>query len=255
MIRWGNPRRVSRYAFAVILATLPMTARAQTPAARELVDRYVAEIGGRSAVLATSSWKATGTFSVAAAGLSGPLEVFQSDGKTFSRITVPGIGELLRGFDGATGWSINPLEGPRILEGMELAQLTEESSRLATLRDKSVVTSMETLEKTTMNGEECWLVKVVWVSGRETRDCFSIASGLIVANTGRTSTTMGEFDYTTLINDYRQFGDVKIATRVTQRALGQEQVITTDSVEFAEVEASRFALPESIRALVGKGQG
>lgn len=231
------------------LALLATPVQAQTPAARQLVDRYVEQIGGADAVLSHETWTATGTFAMAAAGISGPIHVYQDGERSFSRISVPGVGELLRGFDGTTGWSINPLEGPRLLEGRELAQTREEATRGAALRDRSVVTSMETLEKTTMNEQECWLVKLVWKSGRETRDCYSVETGLLVATTGKTTTPMGEFEYTTLINDYKQFGDLKIATRIVQTALGQQQVVTTDSIEFGPVADSIFALPDPIKAL------
>jgi hypothetical protein len=220
------------------------------PAAREIVDRYVTAVGGEAALRKHTSWKAKGHFSVPASGLSGELEAYQAPGRMFARINIPGIGELLRGYDGKVGWSINPLEGPRILDGPELAQTREELSRGATLRDSTVVASLQTLEKTTMNGEECWKVKVVWKSGRESVDCYSLKSSLLIATEGKTTTPMGEFQYTTDIHDYKQFGEVRIATRVVQRALGQEQVVTTETVEFGPVDASQFALPEPIKALV-----
>jgi hypothetical protein len=225
--------------------------RAQSlPAAREIVDRHVAAIGGEAALRKHTSWKTLGRFSVPASGLSGEIEAYQEHGRMFARIDIPGIGELLRGYDGTVGWSMNPLEGPRILDGLELAQTREESARGATLRDTSVVTSLQTVEKTTMNGEDCWKVKVVWKSGRESFDCYSVESALLVATEGKTTTPMGEFQYTTDIHDYKQFGDLRIATRVVQHALGQEQVLTTESVEYGPVDASLFALPAAIKALV-----
>jgi hypothetical protein len=220
------------------------------PAAREIVDRYVVAVGGEAALRKHTSWKAVGRFSVPASGMAGELEAVQAPGRMFARINIPGIGELLRGYDGTIGWSINPLEGPRILEGAELAQTREELSRGAALRDTTVVSSLQTLEKTTLNGEECWKVKVVWKSGRESFDCYSLKSALLIATEGKTTTSMGEFQYTTDIHDYKLFGEVRIATRVVQRALGQEQVVTTESVEFGPVDAAQFALPDAIKALV-----
>lgn len=232
------------------LATAAQASAQDLPPAREIVDRYVAAIGGEAAVRSHDTWKATGSFSVPASGLTGTLEAFQAPGRIFARITVPGIGELLRGYDGEVGWSINPLEGPRILDGIELATMREEASRGSTLRDSSVVASLETLEKATMNEQECWKVKVVWKSGRETRDCYSTASGLLIATEGRTTTPMGEIDYTTEVHDYRTFGEMKIATRVVQRSLGQEQVVTTESIEFGPIDPKTFEAPTEIRALV-----
>ncbi len=225
-------------------------AAAQLPAARSIVDRYIEAIGGRQAVLAQTSFKVIGKFAVPASGLVGDLEVYQSNNQTFARIMLPGIGEMLRGYDGTTGWSVNAIEGPRLLEGMELAQMREESRRNAALRDTSLVTSLETVERTTMNGQECWKIKVVWKSGRETQDCYSVENHLLVANVGKTTTPMGEIDYVTNYHDYKQFGAIKVATRVVQTALGQEQVVTTESIEFGPVDAAKFALPEAIKALV-----
>jgi hypothetical protein len=223
---------------------------AEAPPAREVVERYVDAIGGEAAVRRQSSWRATGTFAVPAAGLEGGIEVYQSNGRTMGRITVPGIGELLRGYDGSVGWSLNPLEGPRLLEGMELAQAKEEALRGSALRDSTVVASLETVGRAEMNGEACWRVKVAWKSGRETHDCYSVASGLLIASTGTAVTPMGEFAYTTLMHDYKAFGDLRIATRVVQQTLGQEQIVTTQTIDFGPVDPAKFALPAAIQALV-----
>jgi len=243
-------------ALPLILAFLAIGSRTvavqQLPPAHEIVSRYVAAIGGEAAVRKQAAWEAHGRFAVPASGLNGDLVIYQDAGRMYSRIAIPGIGELLQGYDGEVGWSINPLEGPRVLEGLELARTKEEASRGATLRDSTVVQSLTTLEKSTVDGSECWKVKVVWKSGRETIDCFSVDTGLLIATEGRATTPMGEFDYTTAVHDYRQFGEVRIATRIVQRALGQEQVVTTDSVRFGPVDPARFALPDPIKALVGQ---
>ena len=36
--------------------------------------------------------------------------------------TIPGVGAIQVGFDGTTGWSVDPMQGPRVLAGKE-AQL------------------------------------------------------------------------------------------------------------------------------------
>ena len=38
------------------------------------------------------------------------------------RITLPGLGDMLRGYDGAIGWSVDPAVGPRVLSGRELQE-------------------------------------------------------------------------------------------------------------------------------------
>lgn len=229
----------------------PVAARAQEapPAAREIIDRYIQAIGGEAAVRRASSWKASGTLSMPAAGISGTLVAYMADGRSMARITLPGLGEILRGYDSGVGWSVNPLEGPRLLEGRELAQARDEAQPGTALRDSTVIAAMETVGRDEMNGEPCWKVKLVWNSDRTTHDCYSIETGLLVGSTGVTSTAVGDFEYTMLVGEYRTFGDVKIATRVVQQSLGQEQVITTDAVEIGPVDPSVFALPPGIEAL------
>lgn len=228
----------------------PASARQETPPASEIIDRYVQAIGGEAAVRAETSWKATGTFSMPAAGLSGTIEAYNANGKSFGRVTLPAVGEILRGYDGQVGWSLNPLEGPRLLEGKELGQAREEAQRGATLRDSTVIAAMQTVGRDEMNGQACWKVKLTWKSGRETHDCYSVESGLLIASTGTATTPMGEFEYTTLMNDYKTFGDLRIATRVVQESLGQQQIVTTDSITFGEIEPGVFELPPEIRALL-----
>jgi len=114
------------------------------------------------------------------------------------------------------------------------------------------VASAETLERTEMNGEACYKVKVVWKSGRETFDCYSVASGLLVATVAKQESPMGTVEVTNLVSDYKDFGGQKIATRLTQQAMGQEQVLVLMSVDYDAAPDSTFRMPAAIKALVEK---
>ncbi len=76
-----------------IPGTLAQAAAAQNgaPPAREIIGRYVEAIGGADAVRRAGSWKATGTFAMAAAGITGAIEAYQAGGLSFARVTLPGI--------------------------------------------------------------------------------------------------------------------------------------------------------------------
>lgn len=236
------------------LAALPATMSAQQlPPAQQLLDRYIVAIGGRDAVLEHAASHTKGQFSMPAMGLTGELEVFSADpGRSLTRVNIPGIGEIRTGFDGEVGWSINPMEGPRVMQGGELAQLRDEAAPESTLRDPKLVASMETVEQTTMNGEECYKVKVVWRSGRETFDCYSTASGLIVGMLQKSESPMGVLDVTIHLSDYKPHGDVTLPTRIAQQMMGQEQIMTITSIDFGPVDAAVFELPAEIKALIGK---
>jgi hypothetical protein len=239
--------------FAVLAATLclPLTAAAQAPPpAKEIIARYVAAIGGEKAFLERPAWQMTGDFAMPAVGITGTVESYASDGRSFAKVVVPGIGEILRGHDGKVAWSLNPMEGPRLLQGIEAARMAEEASPGAMLRHSSVVTSAETVGKSQVNGEECWNVKIMWKSGRETTECFSIASGLFIGSTGKIESAMGSVDYTMIVTEYKEFGGVKVPGRMVQTAMNQEQIITTRTYSVGPVDNARFALPAEVKALV-----
>ncbi|MGH7552400.1 MAG: hypothetical protein ACREMQ_05175 [Longimicrobiales bacterium] len=241
------------FAAAVVLPLMmPVAVAAQTdlPPAKDLVARHVAAIGGADALLSRTSIHMVGEFSMAAMGLTGKVEAFQMHpDKSFSRVSIEGLGEIKRGFDGTTGWSMNPMEGPRLLEGTELQQAKDESDMLGRVRDPSVVSSMETTEKTEMDGQPCYRVKFVWKSGRETTDCFSVDSGLLVGGTVNVVSPMGNVEATVLYSDYKDFGPFKMPTVTRQQLMGQEQAVRITSVEFGKVDPAVFELPPEIQAL------
>jgi hypothetical protein len=63
---------------------------------------------------------------------------------------------------------------------------------------------------------------------------------------------MGTVELTSLIGDYKDFGGQKIATRITQQAMGNDQVLTIDTVTYDVADPSRFALPPAIKALADR---
>lgn len=233
---------------------LPSLAPAQDalPPADELIDRYVEAIGGREAVLSKEGSRSTGTFSMPAVGIEGSMEVLTATEPTriLSRVEIPGLGLILNGYDGEVGWSVDPNLGPRLLEGGELDALVEGSSHESTLRDASLFQSRETVEKTEMNDQACYKVHLVWNSGRETYDCYSEETGLIVASMATQESPMGSLEAVTLISDYEDFGGVMTPTRMTQQVMGQEQLFTIDSVEYTDLGPEAFEPPEAIQALI-----
>ncbi len=239
----------------VITAVAPVAVAAQAadlPTAAKLIDRYVEAIGGSKAISAMPDSRTVGTFAMPAMGIQGTLEVLAARNPTrvLSVVTIPGLGEVRNGYTGEVGWSLDPNLGPRLLDGKELAAMVEGASEGGSMRDASMFTTRETVEKTELNGEPCYKVRLVWKSGRETFDCYSIASGLLVATTSNEETPMGSIEVVSLLKDYKRFGDVLTATSISQQMMGQEQVMTVDSVQYGPIDAARFAPPQEIQTLI-----
>jgi hypothetical protein len=241
-----------------VLPVLASSLAAQTPAAalppaKDLIAKFVAATNTPAVMAKYKSVTTKGKFEMPAAGMSGDLEISQArPNKSIMRISLSGLGEVQQGFDGTTAWSLNPMQGPRVLSGRELDAVREESGFGISSRQGPNVASAETLEKVEMNGEACYKVKIVWKSGRETFDCYSVATGLLVAAVMKQESAMGTIEVTNLIGAYKDFGGQKIATRIAQQAMGQEQVMTLTSVEYDTVPDSAFAMPPAIKALTEK---
>lgn len=244
--------RASALAAALLVPAMLGAQEAPLPAARDLVARHVAAIGGREAVLKYNTIRSTGTFEMPANGLKGDLvSTMSRDGRVAMKVSVAGMGELAGGYDGTVGWSLNPMQGPRVLAGAELAQIKEEAGlAAAVLRESPAITSMETVEKTALDGVDCYKVKVSYASGRVMYDCYGVETGLLAGQVSVQESAMGTMELRNLMSDWKEFGGVKFATRLRQQAMGQEQVMTITSVQFDTAEdAALLELPAAVKAL------
>jgi hypothetical protein len=249
--------RRTRPLLAVALAAAAISGSAhaqqrssQLPAAAQLVARHVAAIGGREALIARRSVQARGTFEMPAMGVRGEFQAAQSrEGSMVMKVTVAGVGEMQSGYNGSVAWALNPMTGPRLLTGRELSQTRDEANMSAVLREPPSITSIETVELSIMAGERCYKVRITWASGRSTFDCYSVDSGLLIGTQSVLESSTGALDIATTMSEYRDFAGVKVATVMTQRAAGQEQVLRITAYEANSVDSAVFALPAAVAEL------
>jgi hypothetical protein len=232
----------------------PPAARAAEPlpAAAQIVARYHAEMGA-AAFANVRSLHSVGELAIPRAGVTGALEVWQArPNRTQIAVSVPGFGEVRTGFTGENGWSLDPVDGPRVLAGPEAVQAADDARFDSHLRTSELIDSMRTVERTTLGGHPCLKVRIVWKSGRITNDCFSTETGLLVGSLRTQHASTGPADALILYEEYRQFGDVRVPTRITTQVNGVDQIITLHSVTLNGAPDSAFEPPAGIRALLGK---
>ncbi len=259
---------VAALAIAVSLAAVPLVLRAQAPqaqpapasavpdasplpSARSIVDRHVAAIGGRNAILAHTSSHATGTMTVSASGVTGVVNIYGAKpNKSLVKIRLGGIGEIVEGFDGTIGWSISPVVGPMLTQGKELEEKKFDAAFYSDLHEPGRYESMKTVEKTTFEGRPCYKVSLVRKSGSEDFDFYDVETGLKAGTIGSRESMMGPATLTQVQSDYKKFADLLVPTTLKQSAMGVQQVLTITSVEFDKVDPSVFAVPPQIKALL-----
>jgi hypothetical protein len=240
--------------FAPFYAQAPAKSEpaAALPDAREIINRHIKAIGGREAILAHKSLHAKGTLSIPASGISGPIELFGATGpdRMVVKTTVPGIGEIIEGFDGSHAWSVSPLTGPLLKVGKELSQTKLDADFYSELRDPKKYPMAKTLEKTTFDGRPCYKVAMTRIDGSEDIDFYDVATGLRAGSINTRESQMGTLTLTSTEGGYKKFGKLLHATAVTQKVMGVEQVISLASVEYDKVDPSAFAPPAAIKALI-----
>jgi len=95
-------------------------------------------------------------------------------------------------------------------------------------------------------------VKLNWKSGRESYDCYSAATGLLIASKSVQKTAMGDVPVVTTLSDYKKFGDVMVPTRTVQELMGQQQILTITSVEFGNGAGITIVPPDAVKPLIKK---
>ena len=249
-----NGKQTIRFTFALtILAAGGAGAQQNTaslPAASVLVGKYATAIGA-PAMIKAQQVTTKGGMTMSAAGITATFEVLQLAPNLMQMVTtIPGVGAIQVGFDGTTAWSVDPMQGPRVLTGKEADEIREQADPRATARSAELFSAAQTVADTTMNGERCYLVKFNWKSGRESFDCYSATSGLMVGSKSVQQTQMGQIPVTTLYSDYKKFGDFMVPTKTVNSMMGQEQVMTITAVQVGSGAGVTIVAPAEIKALV-----
>jgi hypothetical protein len=236
----------------LVLAGAPALAVAQ-PSAEQVIARYVEAIGGRDAVLRQTSSRTIARMEIPAMGMSGEIEVLiASPGNMIQKLTIAGLGESQTGVIDGKAWAVDPMQGPRLITGGEAEQLVHSTDPTVALRDAKHFTSREVVGEEEYDGEKCVAVRFVWVSGRQSTDCYSTETGLLIASRSQVESPMGIADMTTRAGNYRDHGGVRMPTTLNQSMMGVEQRITIESVELGGVSADAVEPPAAIRTMLDR---
>ncbi|MBL0937944.1 MAG: hypothetical protein IBJ03_03555 [Gemmatimonadaceae bacterium] len=247
-------RSTARVAVALMLGASSLAAQA-LPTASQVIDKHVTAIGGRAGFEKLTSIKQIAQMEIPAVGITADAEI--SMGTPFKmamRVNIPQIGEMITGTDGEHAWSVNAMQGPRLMAGKELQQTREQADflggmlfvadRFSTMTNEGIVD---------FNGEKAYKIKMVRKdSGNESWHYFSVASGLNIGSESATTTEMGTTQVSTLIKDYKVFGGLKFPTRSEANMGPQTIVLTVKDVQLNAVAADAFAVPAAIQPLIKK---
>jgi len=246
---------LSVIAFGLVLGFAGTAAaqEAELPPAQEVLGRFVEAIGGEKALRRPKSLEMTGEFSMPANGISGELRLYMM-APDLLRVTIeiPGIGLTQEGYDGRTAWSMDPVMGPRVKGGSELAQTRFHSDFYAALHTQDRYESIETVARTEFGDSTCFKLRLVTRYGEEFFEYYDVDTGLLTGMERTIESPMGRVKTSEIVGDYREFAGVKMATRVVRSIGPMEQVLRIDEVKVDTLKKTAFELPAEIQALVAE---
>ncbi len=225
------------------------------PKAEDLFVRHIDAIGGVKKIKAHKFSTATGSFNMPAMGISGDMVIKQAaPNKFYLSINIPGMGDMTQGFDGTVGWGINPMMGEMVLEGKELEQLKSQSDFYADLNYEKIFKTMKTTGKEDFNDQSCFVVELVTQFDSKSTRYFNVETGLIAGMEQTEESQMGPVTSLIMLDDYKEFDGVLYATTTTIQTMGQEQVLSVETISHDKLDDAVFALPDSIQALVAEDE-
>jgi hypothetical protein len=221
------------------------------PTAEEVLNRHAKEIGGRAAFAKYESQHVKGTIEMPAQKISGKMEVFAArPNKLVMKVTMPGLGEVTTGYNGTVGWMSTAITGPMLLEGKMMEEVVTQADFDHALHDPADYKVMELLGKEQFNGEECYKLKLVHRGGFASTEYFSVKSGRQVGFTATQQTQFGPVTATTIVSDYKKFGDLVVPAKTIQKASGIETVMTIEETTYNQVDPSMFQTPADVQTLL-----
>ncbi|NOT86899.1 MAG: hypothetical protein HOP03_01790 [Lysobacter sp.] len=228
---------------------MPATA---LPAARSLIDAHIAASGGAEAYAKSGDGTTKVQMEIVENGMKLDMTMYGRGSDRASLMAIPGAGDFRSGYTGGVAWSMDPMNGPRLLDGREREQIVEQGDPRISMRDPGLVASATTVALSESEGRPCYRVEIKWTSGRETIDCYGTEDGLLLSTESVIASPMGDMKQVSHMSEYKSFGAVKLPSKMKGKAAGMTQLITIQSYDPAAPAAEVFALPTAIEALVKK---
>jgi hypothetical protein len=219
------------------------------PTVEQILDRYVAALGGRAAVEKLKTRVTTGK-QVMWNGNELPFETYQkAPNKSLDVVTRPGNVVVNVGFDGTAGWLQGP-RGIRDLGGAQLAQAARDADFYGDLHLRELYPEMAVAGREKVGERDAYVIVSRVSEKRIERLYFDAQTGLLLRVAATTETPLARLPEETVFEDYREVDGVKIPFTVrasyvdpfigwTRKLTEVKHNVTIDDSKFAKPAAKK----------------
>jgi hypothetical protein len=233
-------------------AFLPVLAQ-DLPKAETLMDKYIEVTGGKAAHEKVKNYVMSGTFDMAAQGVSAKMTIWRAEGKSLAQIDIQGMGVIEEGYDGTVAWSKNPMQGARLKEGGEKEMAAYGAEVNPDLNWRNLYSSVQTGAAEDVKGAACYRVDLTTKSGQKMERWFDQKSGLLVKTRMTMSSPQGEIPIEAFVSEYKVVEGVNTPHKIVQSVMGNDMTLAFSSIQVNQsIDPAKFALPEDVKALAAK---
>ncbi len=178
------------------------------PTVDQVLDKYVAAIGGRPALMRLTTRIMKGS-RVGADGVLVPEEVYQkSPNKLLVVTSYPEI-VFRRGFDGTKGWARDS-KGESQISEQDLAELERDAGFYKEIDLKGLYAQMSVEEKAKVGDREAYVIEAKSRHGDPETLYFDVQTGLLIRRYKEFKIALGSFPTQTDYEDYKEVDGIKI---------------------------------------------
>jgi hypothetical protein len=219
--------------------------RPSPPSGDEIINKYIAAIGGQAAIenLKTRTMKGS---MIAANGQTVAYEINQiAPDKSYEVFTARGV-ITERVFNGDTGWVKNP-QGVQQMTGQQLADLKTSMQIFRNLKLKDQYPRMRFGGRDKVGDREVVILNVTTADNHPERLFFDAESGLLLRRITVLQTMVGIIAEQTDFQDYRDVDGVKLPFTIVQAGVNPTNPTTTRRFEEIKlnsaIDDSKFKMP------------
>jgi photosynthetic reaction center cytochrome c subunit len=218
------------------------------PSADQVLDKYLAALGGASRLSSVSTIVAKGTYKGYDDADTSALEIFAKSPAQRSAVVHTLSGNSTTTFDGRDGWIAAPeTEKPvplLAITGQDLDGLKLEAELWFPARIKQALSKWRVGARMTIDDREVQPVQGTTSSGGTATLCFDVESGLLVRLVRFSESPVGRLVSQIDYSDYREVSGVRMPFRWTVSWLDGRSVFELNEVRVnAAVPARTFAPP------------
>jgi len=246
-----TPRLDQFYSEAITELDDAVPSAAGVPSPTQVLDKYLAAIGGADKAAAVKSITATGKVEAFGSfGGGGNFEYFAEAPNKRAMLSHLPDGESVRTFDGKNGWFAIPLAVvPKYpLSGGELDGARLDGALAFPAQLTRALTNLRVGPRTDIDGKDVFLLQGNGERGAFVSLYFDQTSGLLVRSIRYTPSKIGKVPTQVDYGDYRDVGGYKYPYQQTFTWLDGRDTFTFSDVKFnVPIDAAKFGEPTLVR--------